>query len=183
MKEPIYPTIKTERLILRKFELSDASEVQRMAGDRDVARNTLNMPHPYTDGLAEQWISTHEKDYSDGKAIVFAVTESFSGKLVGAIGLMLKRDYRHGEIGYWIGKEYWNKGYCTEAVKAIINFGFNEEKLHKIFANYFGNNPASGRVMEKAGMIFEGILVSHLWHFNEYKDLIFYGIFNPEEVK
>jgi [ribosomal protein S5]-alanine N-acetyltransferase len=183
MKDSTYPSIKTERLILRQFELSDAKEVQRMAGDRDVARNTLNMPYPYFDGLAEQWITSLESDYRDERLVVFAITLADSGTLIGAIGLTLKKEYKLAELGYWIGKEYWNKGYGTEAVKAIIKFGFYDIKLHKIFANYFANNLASGRIMEKAGMVFEGILRSHLWHFNEYKDLIFYGIFNPEEVK
>lgn len=149
MKDSAYPSIKTERLKLRKFELSDAKEVQRMAGDRDVARNTLNMPYPYIDGLAEQWITSLESDYLNERLIVFAITLADTGTLIGAVGLTLKKEHKIAELGYWIGKEYWNKGYGTEAVKAIIKFGFYDQKLHKIFANYFANNPASGELWRR----------------------------------
>lgn len=180
MKESSFPTIKTDRLILRRFELSDASDVQRMAGDKDVAFNTLNMPYPYLDGMAEEWILSLENGFKDQKSIVYAICLKSTGILIGAIGLTLNLKYRMAELGYWVGREYWNNGYCTEAVRALITFAFENYKLHKIYANYFSNNPASGRVMIKAGLQYEGTLKSHMWHHGEYKDLIFYSIFNPD---
>lgn len=180
MKDSDFPLIITERLMLRKFDINDAGEVQRMAGDIEVASNTLNIPHPYTDGLAEEWIRSQETEFHSGKSLVFAICLKESGHLVGAIGLTLQLNYQLAELGYWIGKEYWNKGYCTEAVKSIIGFGFKEFKLHKIYATYFTNNPASGRVMGKAGMHFEAMFKSHLYHWGEYKNLNYFCIFSDE---
>jgi len=173
------PCLKTERLILRPFEPDDATDVQQLAGNEEVARNTLAMPFPYLDGMAEAWINNQQKEFEEGRAIVFAITLRPSNKLIGAIGLSLQLQYSLAEMGYWIGVPYWNYGYCTEAVKAVINYGFENLKLHKITASHFENNPASGRVMEKAGMFYEGRLISHLFHWNEYKNLIYYGIIEP----
>ena len=68
------PTIQTERLVLRPFTLADALDVQRMAGDRDIAWATLGIPHPYEDGMAEQWIGTHQERYERGELVNFAIT-------------------------------------------------------------------------------------------------------------
>lgn len=151
-----------------------------MAGDSEVSSNTLNIPYPYADGLAEEWIKSLETDFHDGKSLVFAICLKETGQLAGAIGLTLQLTYQLAELGYWIGKEYWNRGYCTEAVKSIIDYGFNNLKLHKIYATYFTNNPASGRVMEKAGMHFEAMFKSHLYHWGEYKNLNYFCIFSDE---
>lgn len=176
------PVIETSRLILRPFNLSDADRVQQLAGQEEIARNTLAMPFPYLPGMADAWISTHESDFQDGKSAIFAITRKDDMLMTGAVGLSLQLHYRLAEIGYWIGKEFWNRGYCTEAVTAIIDFGFGNLHLHKIHATHFAGNPASGRVMKKAGMFYEGTLRSHMFHWNEYKDLMQYGIINPEEV-
>lgn len=170
------PLLNTIQLLLRPFGQADAPEVQRLAGDVEVARNTLAMPFPYLDGMAESWISHHAEDYKVGKSAIWAITLKDKQQLIGAIGLSLQLQYSHAEIGYWIGKDFWNQGYCTEALKEVILFGFDQLKLHKIYASHFCNNPQSGRVMQKAGMRYEGTLKSHLFHWNEYKDLVQYGI-------
>jgi len=174
------PKLETNRLRLRPFVVADAPEVQRLAGDVEVARNTLAMPFPYLDGMAESWIGNHANDYKDGKSAIWAITLKDTQQLIGAIGLSLQLQYSHAEIGYWIGKAFWNHGYCTEALKEAIAFGFEQLKLHKIYASHFSNNPQSGKVMQKAGMQCEGTLKSHMFHWNEYKDLVQYGIWRDE---
>ena len=82
--------IETERLILRPFNLDDAPEVQRQAGNRAVADTTLNIPYPYEEGMAEAWIGTHKERFEDGKGVIFAVTLKDSGILVGSIGITNK---------------------------------------------------------------------------------------------
>ncbi len=174
------PIIETDRLRLRPFTIADAPEVQRLASNLEIARNTLAMPFPYLDGMAESWIETQATDFLDGKSAIFAICLKESQQLIGAIGLSLQLQYSVAEIGYWVGKEFWNQGYCTEALKTIIDFGFNQFKLHKLHASHFGNNPSSGRVMLKAGMTYEGTLRSHMLHWNEYKDLVQFGIWREE---
>jgi len=83
------PTLETARLRLRPFSVADAPDVQRLAGAREIAATTLTVPHPYEDGLAEQWIATHGPAFTEGKSLTLAVTELASGALVGAVGLAL----------------------------------------------------------------------------------------------
>lgn len=177
--------IETERLILRPFNLDDAPEVQRQAGNRAVADTTLNIPYPYEEGMAEAWIGTHKERFEDGKGVIFAVTLKDSGILVGSIGITNK-EHDRGEMGYWIGQPYWNKGYATEAAQAIITYGFEEFSLNKISATHLLRNPASGRVMEKAGMGYEGCSPQHVKKWGKYEDMVFYGFlgddFRKEQV-
>src|SRR5678809_1114491 len=118
------PVLTTERLVLRPFTLSDAPEVQRLAGDRDVASTTLNIPHPYREGVAEAWISTHREHYNQGRLITFAITRRADEAVIGAISLRPHPDHDNAELGYWLGKPYWNQGYGTEAARAILRYGF-----------------------------------------------------------
>lgn len=178
MNNPI--KIETERLILRRFNLSDAPEVQRLAGDPQIADTTLNIPHPYEDGMAEEWITNHLKQIEEGKLSNMAITLKDSGQLIGAIGLHINPKFNHAELGYWVGVPYWNKGYCTEAAKAMLKHGFEDLGLHRIFAHYFTTNPSSGKVMEKIGMKYEGLLRQHACKDDTFFDLKHYGILKSD---
>ncbi len=145
------PELKTERLILRSFQKEDATQVQELAGNYDVSKTTINIPHPYKDGMAEEWIKTHQKGFEDNVNITFAITNNRNNKLMGAISIIAIEE-KQAEIGYWIGEPFWGKGYCTEATKALINYSFTELGLIKLFAEHLSSNPASGKVMKKAGM-------------------------------
>ncbi|MEK6371707.1 MAG: GNAT family N-acetyltransferase [Acidobacteriota bacterium] len=162
----------TERLVLRPFTLADAPAVQRLAGAREIALNTLLIPYPYPEGAAEAWISK-PRDPND---INFAITLRESGELVGAIGLVVGREHDRAEIGYWIAVEHWNRGYATEAARAVIRYGFEELNLNRIFAVHFARNAGSGRVMQKLGMRHEGSLREHLVKWGERIDVELYGI-------
>lgn len=176
------PVLTTERLILRPFTMADAADVQRLAGDSDVAAMTLNIPYPYPDGAAEEWIGTHAAAWESGHGITFAITRRDTGHLVGAISLMnIRRDHQRGEIGYWIGKPYWNQGYATEATRALIRFGFQQLDLNRIQAMHLPQNPASGRVMEKAGMHYEGTLRQYVKKAEEYQDMCMRSILRQDE--
>jgi len=174
------PVLRTERLILRPFAASDAADVQRLAGEWDIADTTLNIPHPYEDGMAEQWIATHRPRFEEGRLCNFAVTLRASGDLAGAIGLVITRRFDHAELGYWIGKPYWGKGFCTEAARAVIDYGFAHLGLHRIHASYFARNPASGSIMKNLGMKQEGVLRGHVKKWGKYEDLILYAILREE---
>jgi [ribosomal protein S5]-alanine N-acetyltransferase len=173
------PAIETDRLLLRPFQMADADDVQRLAGDRAVADTTLNIPHPYEDGLAERWISNHRDWFEHREQAVFAITLRSNGTLIGTIGLRIDPADERAELGYWIGKPYWNQGYCTEAARAILDFGFQQLGLNRIFAHHFARNPASGRVMQKLGMAHEGRLPQHIKKWNAFEDLELYGVLKP----
>jgi RimJ/RimL family protein N-acetyltransferase len=175
------PALRTIRLILRPLRLSDGFDVRRMAGNSKVAENTLHMPFPYPEGIAEEWISTHAQDFLDNKQLVLGICLRTDKKLIGCIGLTLRKDIENAELGYWIGEEFWNQGYATEAATALLEYGFHSLNLHKIFAYYFSTNAASGRVMKKIGMVQEGFLKEHVRHWGEYKDLYLYGIIKSKD--
>ena len=177
------PTLETERLKLRPFRLDDAKQVQILAGDKQIASTTLNIPHPYEDGMAEDWISTHEETYSEGKGVAFAITLKKSGELVGAISLMNMVEGHQAELGYWVGVPYWNRDYCTEAGKVVLRYGFMDRGLNRIYASYLTRNPASSRVMENLGMVPEGLLREHVLKWDVFEDLGLMGILRVDWEK
>jgi len=126
--------------------------VQRLAGDARVADTTQRIPHPYEDGMAEEWIDSHETAFLDKSQVVFAITIRENKTVVGAIGLTVSAAVSEAELGYWIGVPFWKKGIATEATAAILDYGFSKLHLSKISGWYLLRNPSSGRVMQKAGM-------------------------------
>ena len=168
--------LTTERLVLRPPTLEDASTIQRLAGAREVALNTLNIPHPYPDGAAEEWIARHSTD-NDAD---FVITLRESGEMVGIIGLMINRDHARAEIGYWIAVPHWNCGYATEAGRAVVRYVLEELKLNRVFAEHFTRNPASGRVLQKMGMRHEGTLRRHIIKWGEVIDVELYAAVREE---
>ena len=178
MKE--IPTLETDRLILRPFRLADATEVQRLAGDRAIADTTLNIPHPYKDGMAEEWISKHQDAFDKEQGATFAITRKPDGVLVGAISLMGMTKGHQAELGYWVGKPYWNQGYCTEAGQALLRYAFAELILVRVHSCHITRNPASGRVMQKLGMRHEGCRRQHVRKWDKAEDLELYGVLKQE---
>jgi RimJ/RimL family protein N-acetyltransferase len=174
------PTFQTQRLTLRPFRKSDAPHVQRMAGDRDVARTTLNIPHPYEPGMAEAWIATHAESWVRGTALVCAIVRREDNRLVGATGLTLFLDHRRAELGYWIGREHWGNGYATEAAAELLRYGFAGLSLNRVMARHFAGNDASGRVMQKLGMQQEGVMRQHILKWGQLQDIVLYGILASE---
>jgi RimJ/RimL family protein N-acetyltransferase len=175
----VQPTLRTRRLRLRPFDLADARVVQLLAGDKEVAHNTRLIPHPYPDGLAEAWIGSLPAIYEAGKGVSFAITLP-AGDLIGSIGLSINSIDNHAEMGYWVGRPYWNKGYCTEAALGVLKYAFDKLKLERVFANYLARNPASGRVLSKLGMNQEGCLRAHRLKQGKYEDLIVCGVLRKE---
>lgn len=176
MTDTPMPTLRTPRLLLRPFRAGDAADVQRLAGDRAIASSTLTVPHPYPDGAAEEWIATHAAGWAEKRVLTLAVTIPTGDALVGAIGLELHMPDRRAELGYWIGVPYWNRGYATEAARAMLAFGFERLELHRIMARHLVRNPGSGRVMQKLGMQQEGILRGHVLKWGVFEDLVVYAV-------
>jgi RimJ/RimL family protein N-acetyltransferase len=174
------PTLQTDRLTLRPFRLDDASDVQRLAGAREVADTTLHIPHPYPDGAAEGWIGTHAEEWAAQRDVVYAITMRTTGELIGAIALKLEMALTQAEIGYWIGVDYWSHGYCTEAATAVVQFGFDTLALHRVHSRHFLRNPASGRVMQKLGMRQEGLQRAAMRRWDTFEDVVLYGILADE---
>lgn len=174
------PTLTTERLILRAFTPGDARRVKELAGAFEIADTTGRIPHPYLDGMAEDWISGQDEEYAQREGATFAVQLRSTRELVGAIGLTIHTRDHGAEMGYWLGVPYWNHGYITEAARAVLQFAFEHLQLNRVYASHFARNPASGRVMQKIGMTCEGTLREHFVRWETPEDLVYYGILKSE---
>ena len=167
------PTLHTERLILRSFTLQDAPDVQRFAGDREVSSTLSAVPYPYEEGMAEEWIRFCYDAFEKETSVHFAIALITDKHFIGTISLeKLDRKHEKGELGYWLGKPYWNRGYATEAARAVVAYGFEVLKLNRIYASYYTRNPASGRVLEKIGMQTEGCLRQNMKKDGNFEDVI-----------
>lgn len=174
------PTLITTRLILRPFTLDDAPAVKDLVGEWEIAETTGSIPHPYELEMAEEWISTHQEAFDKSEAVSLAITLKAQGELIGAIGIHINNTHRLAEIGYWTGKPYWNEGYCTEAAGELLGYAFEELDLNRVQARHMTKNPASGRVMQKIGMIYEGTLRQSLFRWGKFEDAAMYSILQAE---
>ncbi|MGF1684422.1 GNAT family N-acetyltransferase [Photobacterium minamisatsumaniensis] len=146
------PLLTTPRLILRPFQLSDAPKVKALAGDKHIADGTINIPHPYGDGMAGQWIGKLLAGWNSGHSAIYAITLKSNHQLIGCIGLHNIIDDK-SQLGYWIGVPYWGKGYCTEAAIRITEYGFKRLNLDVIYGQHLSRESNPGKVMTKIGMI------------------------------
>lgn len=149
--------LTTDRLILRPPHMTDAPCIQQLINYPEIIRNTLTIPYPYPDGGAEAFIQSVQENHEKNPAFIFAIVHKAENQLIGVIGLHIK-PFESAEVGYWLGIPYWGQGYMTEALQALIKFGFETQKLNRIYGTYFVFNPASRRVMEKCDMVYEGTL-------------------------
>lgn len=174
-------TIRTDRLLLRPFQATDAEVVHRHAGTKDVAAGTF-LPHPMDRQAAQDWVAQRVKDQGAGTSVTFAITLAETGDLIGSIGLEILAEHEQGRLSYWLGKAYWNRGYGTEAVTAVVEYGFHSLRLHRLYAPHFHTNPASGRVLQKVGMTHEGRLREHYLRFGHRIDVELYGMLRQEFI-
>ena len=156
------PVLETARLRLRPFTDNDAGQVRLLAGVAAVARGSILIPPPAPPGLAERWIATHASQWQQGHGVYYAITQQSYGILIGSISLHLEERRQAsgaichtGTMGYWLGHPYWGAGLMTEAAQALLAFAFLELGIDRIEACHGADNPASGRVMEKCGLLFE----------------------------
>lgn len=149
----VTPVISTERLILRGPVVTDAPAIAAVAGDVNVAGMTTSMPHPYTEPDAEAWIAD-ARDCDWQRSAMFVIEHRAFG-VVGLLGFDHKRGPR-AEIGYALGRRFWNRGYATEAVRAGLKWVKRDWRKNVVVAGHFADNPASGQVLCKAGFLYTG---------------------------
>ena len=177
-----FPALETERLLLRQFQLTDKDRLIEIANSREIAEGTF-IPFPYNDDFASDFIESQFRDYKSGNLVNYAVTLKEPELLIGSMGLSIDNKLNEGEIGFWIGVDYWGNGYCTEAAKSVINYGFTKRKLDRIFAFHFRDNIASGKVLINIGMKPEGVIKNEYWHMGEQKDTFHYCILKTDYDK
>lgn len=151
--------LETERLILRKFKEEDASDMyNNWASDSEVTKYLSWSPHSSVE-ISKQLIGIWIDSYSNMEHYQWAIELKETGDVIGNINLLeISNNDENCEVGYCLGKAFWNKGIMTEALSEVIKFGFNEIGLQRIAARFDVHNLASGRVMGKCNLIYEGTL-------------------------
>ena len=174
------PTITTGRLLLRRFAATDAPRVTALCADREIAANTLTIPHPYTLSDAETWLRGEVERWAGGTSANFAMTMRGDRLLVGSVGLRIEVDHNRAELGYWVARSHWGMGLATEAARAVVEWGFGELSLERIYSYHYVRNPASGRVLEKIGMRREGVARRAIRKWGVYEDCALFAALRGE---
>lgn len=170
------PTLETPRLKLRPYTEADIPELLPLIGTREVAATTLRIAHPYTEQDAKAFLELAK----DPDKLWLAITLRSDGRQIGGVGLRVEKQHQHAELGYWLGVPFWGHGYATEAAADILRYGFETLALHRIFASHFKHNQASGRILKKIGMKYEGCHREHLLKWDRFVDSDLYGMLRRE---
>ncbi|MCX7710284.1 MAG: GNAT family N-acetyltransferase [Clostridia bacterium] len=177
------PLLATPRLILRKFTLDDAMDVYEYAKEPEVAKYVTWEAHKSI-GDAVSFINWAQDRYASDSGGDWGIEYRENGRIIGSLGFVnLETVNSCGTIGYALSKEYWGKGLMTEAVKRLIRFAFEEMKLNRIDAVHVCENEASGKVMQKAGMTYEGLLRQRLYSKGRYWDVKQYAILKDDLIQ
>ena len=142
-------TIRTARLVLRPPISADAQRIVDFVSDFDIARMLARVPHPYDVADALWWIGTQATP--EGRSHEEVLIASLDGELIGACSHMFRAHTASSEVGYWVGKPYWGRGYATEMTAALLHFGFSERGLQTTTVSHMTDNPASAAVIAKLG--------------------------------
>ena len=169
------PVLETERLRLRPFTLADEPAVFALASDPEIARFVRFEAHT-TPADTRAFLELAFEHYHHGDPFAWAIVLREEGRLIGSCGFVSQAiERRSAEIGYWLGKPYWGRGYAVEAAQALVRFGFERMGLERVEAKCFLENRASQRVIEKLGMKLEGTDCSEMIK-GKYPELRVYGI-------
>ena len=141
---------------------------------------TRSIPHPLSLEQAQGWLAKRVAEMAEGKSATFGVILLGTGELVGASGLHVDSEHCCAEMGFWIGVEWWRQGYATEAARAVVRYGFEALGLNRIHAHHMTKNPASGRVLEKAGLLREGLLRQAIRKWDNFEDVVVYAILRQD---
>ncbi len=178
MNSDQYKTVelRTARLLLRPFEVTDVDDVWAYASDPEVARYRP-LPDPYRRNHAAEFVNRQmHTDWSVQPE--FAVVYGY--RVIGGISLHVNPEHETAELGYLLGRRWWGRGLATEAARAVVDWGFQSFKLHKVYARAHVDNKPSWRVMERLGMTREGVLRGHWKMRDEHVDLVYYAVFRDE---
>ena len=177
-----FPIIETERLILRNFQYADAADVLTFRGDPLVQK--YDDPVIHTEGEAREFMDELQAEFNSQQGISWAVTTKQQDHVIGAFGLHHWDHYhRRAEVGYGLAHAYWGQGFGSEALRAIVRFGFEKLNLNRIYARTIADNYESVQLLERLGFQREGTQRKHSWEDDgSFHDSAIYGLLSHEFV-
>ena len=177
------PTLETKRLILRRMNMNDAKDVFAYSKDPEVARHVLWSAQKEL-WEAKDYCRFMMRRYRNDQPSSWGIIDKATNRLVGTIGYMdYNEDNATVEVGYSLARWLWNGGYMTEALTRVIAYTFEAMDVNRIEAQHELENPSSGRVMQKCGMVKEGTLRSRLCNKGEYVDVDLYAILRSDYMR
>ncbi|VVM06311.1 diamine N-acetyltransferase [Methylacidimicrobium cyclopophantes] len=171
-----------ERIYLRPLEEKDLERVRMLSGDPDCSWATRPITYPESVQSASSWLDEHITMTKKGKSVSLAVVLRDQDLFIGSVLLFLEPLHQRAEIGCWIGRPYWSRGYGTEACAGAIHHGFEVLRLHKVSAYCVSTNTGSLKMLAKLGMKWEGCLREHLKIRGCFEDLLVYGLLAEERT-
>lgn len=175
-----FPEINTDRLKLRQIRHSDISSLIKYCNNEKIADQIINIPYPYGESDAIYRMNFVMLGFKNKERYVFAITFKDIDELIGEIGLHLDKTNDSAQFGYWVAEPYWGKGIATEALSAILKFGFETLNLNKIYATHYPDNLSSGKVMLNNKMIKEAEMKEHYKINDTYRNVIQYRLTKTE---
>ncbi len=178
----IKPTIlETLRLRLRPLEASDRSPIEKCASVREIADTMISIPHPYPPGEAERYVARQEADQKAGRSVTFTIRLKAEGSFCGLVEVRdIDREHSQGELSFWLAVEAWGRGYMSEAIQAVVRYGFEGLGLNRLYAFHMMRNPACGRLLEKSGFKQEGLLRQCVRKWGQFEDVALQAILRQE---
>jgi 8-oxo-dGTP diphosphatase len=148
-----FAPLLTERLVLRPYRPSDATELHRLMNDWEVCCSLAAVPYPYERGLADEWVASSAAALVEGRAYQLAITGRDEGRdlLLGGVGLRIDRGSRVGKLGYWVGRRFWNHGVASEAAGRLVRWALANLDLDRIEAGVATDNAGSTAVLRRIG--------------------------------
>lgn len=172
--------VETERLLLRRLTMADAQDIFEYGRDPEVARHVLWDAYRSV-SESRSYIRAMIRHYRMGDAASWGIELKETGRVIGTIGFMwFQMEHRSTEVGYSLARAYWNQGLMTEALRAVIGYAFDSLGMNRVEAQHETTNPASGAVMRKCGMTFEGTLRQRLMNKGAYVDVDLYAILRTD---
>lgn len=176
--------LETQRLILRDLTKSDWQGVHNYASDPEVVRYLPFGPNSEEDTKSFLQREIKSQRQQPRQHFTLAITLKDDKQFIGTCRISITNPEKlEGDIGYCIGKEFWGQGYATEAARKLLNFGFQQLNLHRIFATSDPKNTLSMRILVKIGMRQEGYLREYEWVKGEWRNSLLYAILEREWIQ
>lgn len=171
---PTSPRLTRAAVTLRSLRDDDLDSLHDSMQEYEAINNMRTPPWPYPWGEAARWLSRLRRLHAMGDASVFGI--EVDGVLAGTAGLSFDRAMRRAELGYTVMPAFRGRGLATQAAQILLDHAFEAHTLNRVYAEHFTTNPASGRVLEKAGMRREGVLPCSVWRFGTTRDIVLWGL-------
>lgn len=174
-------TLQSKRVVLRICKVEDLLTFHQLINDLELARMTLSIPHPINKKTAKHWLDHRIHSTKTGKEFHWAITRKSTDQFIGTIGLYsIDSIKQQAELGFWIGRAYWNKGYCSEAIELVMNYAFQTLDLKRVIARHIKSNHISSKLLRNVGMQESHSLYQYSATTQCPEEVQFYSIQNEE---